>query len=126
MCRISYQGDDDLQLFPKLISARWATGTSPGFLTAMTEVRGKDKLETPEPNLRAGRARLKKPALSPRSLPFFYVVPAMPSNDILPAILKCLNEIEPGAEFSGQLLHILSSSGKAHYAKLGSSAEGEQ
>lgn len=50
----------------------------------------------------------------------------MAPTDIPPVILKYLTEIEPGAEFSGRLPRILSSSGKAYYAKLGSSAEREQ
>jgi protein-ribulosamine 3-kinase len=50
----------------------------------------------------------------------------MARSAIPPHILKQLEHIEPGAEFSGGLPQILSSSGKTYYAKAGSPKEKEQ
>ena len=50
----------------------------------------------------------------------------MVRSAIPPHILKQLERIEPGAQFSGGLPQILSSSGKTYYAKAGSPKEKEQ
>lgn len=50
----------------------------------------------------------------------------MVRSAIPPHILKQLERIEPGAQFSGGLPQILSSSGKTYYAKAGSPNEKEQ
>ena len=50
----------------------------------------------------------------------------MVHSAIPPHILKQLERIEPGAQFSGGLPQILSSSGKTYYAKAGSLKEKEQ
>lgn len=50
----------------------------------------------------------------------------MVRSAIPPHILKRLERIEPGAQFSGGLPQILSSSGKTYYAKAGSPKEKEQ
>lgn len=50
----------------------------------------------------------------------------MVPSAIPPHILKSIGHIEPGAQFSGELPQILSSSGKTYYAKAGSPKEKEQ
>ena len=57
-----------------------------------------------------------------RSRPPFPMV----RSAIPPHILKRLERVEPGAQFSGGLPQILSSSGKTYYAKAGSPKEKEQ
>ncbi|KAI9512538.1 fructosamine kinase PKL/CAK/FruK [Russula earlei] len=50
----------------------------------------------------------------------------MVRSNIPPQILRQLEQIEPGAQFSGALPRVSSSSGKTYFAKAGSSSEREQ